>query len=251
MKDTDSTSELLPITEQDKEFYDREYFLGTSKKRGEFSLVEINQKYLDRTNSVLERFHFEEVPHKVTILDIGAGAAPFARVVDIYKQMGRYTNVDVISLDLSISGIREVEGGEPKFVQANSYETPFPNNSMDGVVVWDVLEHTNNPAKILQEIYRVLKPGGIAHIIVPNPEAYTRGSDKDTYNRDKSHIFPPITNIKFFQQQMGSVGFEVEIYTRGFPETNSYNQRFKKDLLKPATVDASGTHIVVIGSKQR
>jgi SAM-dependent methyltransferase len=44
---------------------------------------------------------------------------------------------------------------------------PLPANSVDLVVVDQVLEHTSNPVDVVEEIYRCLKPGGTVFSGVP------------------------------------------------------------------------------------
>ncbi|KAF4648791.1 Hexaprenyldihydroxybenzoate methyltransferase, mitochondrial, partial [Perkinsus olseni] len=43
----------------------------------------------------------------------------------------------------------------------SAYEIPFPDNSFDGVIISDVLEHLLDLRAALSEIHRVLKPGGV------------------------------------------------------------------------------------------
>jgi len=45
---------------------------------------------------------------------------------------------------------------------------PFPDNSFDLVVSLAVLEHVENVPAVVQEAYRVLKPGGYVYFEVPN-----------------------------------------------------------------------------------
>lgn len=45
---------------------------------------------------------------------------------------------------------------------------PLPDSSVDLVVCHTVLEHVRDPKKVLSEIARVLRPGGEAHIELPN-----------------------------------------------------------------------------------
>ena len=46
---------------------------------------------------------------------------------------------------------------------------PFPNASFDHVFCIEVLEHVPNPWGALTEIHRVLRPGGVLALSVPNP----------------------------------------------------------------------------------
>jgi 2-polyprenyl-3-methyl-5-hydroxy-6-metoxy-1,4-benzoquinol methylase len=49
---------------------------------------------------------------------------------------------------------------------------PFPAKSFDAVVAWDVIEHVQSPARMLEEIGRVLQPGGNAMLTAINRRAW-------------------------------------------------------------------------------
>ena len=51
---------------------------------------------------------------------------------------------------------------------ANIYHMPYPDNTFDAVILSEVLEHLNDDVAGLREAYRVLKPGGVVAITVPN-----------------------------------------------------------------------------------
>lgn len=55
-------------------------------------------------------------------------------------------------------------------LQFNLQTCPLPDNSVDGVVALNVLEHIENDQDALWHLYRILRPGGIAHIEVPAGE---------------------------------------------------------------------------------
>ena len=80
-------------------------------------------------------------------LEVGCGRGLLQNVVE------DYTGVD-ISKTVS-------EFMEKPFYCAPAEKLPFENNQFDGVWSYAVLEHVDNPEKALQEIRRVLKPGGI------------------------------------------------------------------------------------------
>ena len=46
----------------------------------------------------------------------------------------------------------------------------LPTQNLDVVTMWDVLEHVIDPKKTLAEIGRILKPGGMLALSLPNPE---------------------------------------------------------------------------------
>jgi ubiquinone/menaquinone biosynthesis C-methylase UbiE len=53
------------------------------------------------------------------------------------------------------------------FLQFDLRNCPLPADCLDGVTALNVLEHIDDDFKALQEIYRILQPGGLAHIEVP------------------------------------------------------------------------------------
>jgi SAM-dependent methyltransferase len=44
----------------------------------------------------------------------------------------------------------------------------FPAESFDAVTLMDVIEHVPHPERLLKEIYRTLRPGGVVYIVTPN-----------------------------------------------------------------------------------
>ncbi|PIR76929.1 MAG: hypothetical protein COU30_05225 [Candidatus Magasanikbacteria bacterium CG10_big_fil_rev_8_21_14_0_10_38_6] len=63
------------------------------------------------------------------------------------------------------------------------HELPFEDNSIDAIVCIAILEHVENPIKATEEMYRVLKPGGMCFIYVPFLFYYhpMKGYYKDFY----------------------------------------------------------------------
>ena len=54
------------------------------------------------------------------------------------------------------------------FRQANAYDLPFGDESFDVVFSHALLEHLSNPGKAVQEVWRVLKPGGVLGVCTPD-----------------------------------------------------------------------------------
>lgn len=66
---------------------------------------------------------------------------------------------DVINID--IYPYKEVN------LTANAVNLPILDNSVDAVICESLLEHVQDPYKLIDEIYRILKPGGKIWIMVP------------------------------------------------------------------------------------
>jgi SAM-dependent methyltransferase len=53
------------------------------------------------------------------------------------------------------------------FRPATAEHLPFSDGELDFVWIFDVLEHVDDPAQVLREVARVLRPGGGFHIVLP------------------------------------------------------------------------------------
>jgi SAM-dependent methyltransferase len=57
-------------------------------------------------------------------------------------------------------------GGQSKLSVGDAENLNFPDESFDWVYSWGVLHHSPDTPKAISEVYRVLKPGGLAKIMI-------------------------------------------------------------------------------------
>ncbi len=55
-----------------------------------------------------------------------------------------------------------------QFRLGDSHSLDFPDASFDAVTCFEMLEHVFDPKAVLNEMYRVLKPGGYVVLLVPS-----------------------------------------------------------------------------------
>jgi SAM-dependent methyltransferase len=98
-----------------------------------------------------------EVAPGKRVLDAGAGECRFKP----FFQQAEYVGIDFAQGDPSWNYSR-------LDTIARLEELPFPDATFDHVLSIVVLEHTPMPARVIAEFQRVLKRGGMVHLVVPH-----------------------------------------------------------------------------------
>lgn len=104
------------------------------------------------------------------ILDIGAGAGDTARALT--EDHGAV----VVALDRSVTMAAAMrDRAVPRVLAADGHRLPFGSASFDGVLADRVLQHVADPEQVLDEMVRVLRPGG--RIALADPDYGTQTLD--------------------------------------------------------------------------
>ena len=99
-----------------------------------------------------------------SVLEVGCGAGGMARAIKAYRP-----DLEVYGCDLSERSIRAAQADPDgvTFDLGDAYELPYENDSFQAVVMFDVLEHLEEPHTSVAEICRVLEDGGLFHLFIP------------------------------------------------------------------------------------
>jgi demethylmenaquinone methyltransferase/2-methoxy-6-polyprenyl-1,4-benzoquinol methylase len=99
------------------------------------------------------------------LLDLGGGTGRLATRVAARGALAAVA-------DASIGMLARAEGKGLPAIRARAERLPLADGSMDRVVVVDAFHHMGDLAGIAREVARVLKPGGLAALLEPDPERF-------------------------------------------------------------------------------
>ena len=114
-----------------------------------------------------------------SILVIGCGPKP--QIVKVLVEM-KYNVTGIEPMHSYVDSAREYVGVPDSILIGSAEEIPVDDNSQHLVFAESVLEHVDSPMKSLQEVYRVLTPGGIAVIITTNRYKISLRGDNGEFN---------------------------------------------------------------------
>ena len=142
----------------------------------------------------------------------------FAPEQAFYKLFRNQKNLDYTTTDL-LSPLADVK--------ADICNLPFPDNEYDIILCNHVLEHIPDDTKAMQELYRVLKPGGMAILQIPQDLSRTTtfADNSIVDQKERAKIFGQYDHVRVYGldyfDKLRSIGFNVieEDYTSKIEST--------------------------------
>jgi SAM-dependent methyltransferase len=114
-------------------------------------------------------FDWVQPTDEMVILDMPCGRGFYLnmlRYVSRARLVGGELDWDVIlKARRNVGALRDVA-----LHNADIYALPYADAAFDAVILSEILEHVDDDVRALREAYRVLKPGGVAVITVPNAD---------------------------------------------------------------------------------
>jgi ubiquinone/menaquinone biosynthesis C-methylase UbiE len=144
------------------------------------------------------------------ILEVGCGRGAGARLIGTLFHPSRVyaTDLDVEMLRMAFGYLSPADRRGIDFLAADASSLPFPDSSMDAVFGFGVLHHIPDWQAALNEIVRVLKPGGIYFFEELYPSLYQNAVTK--------HILLHPTENRFdsreLKEELGRAGLALGRY---------------------------------------
>lgn len=164
-----------------------------------------------------EAAYFADHELKPPVLDVGCGFGEFAGVY--------YQNKVEMGIDINLKDLLKAQDSAKyhKLAWVDARDTPFPDNHFQTVISVSVFEHIANIPPVLQEIYRVLKPGGTliftANLREMHRELYWPGifdrfglpQFRPFYIRRFDRVFQHVSmqSYAWWQKTIPACGFEI------------------------------------------
>jgi ubiquinone/menaquinone biosynthesis C-methylase UbiE len=138
--------------------------MGLEYSEGRKSQRALTYRLRRRSEEVIAaiRTHAQGSPRD--LLDVGpAEGKVLSRIQDAFPELR------CIGLEYSQELIDACTDSRLHMIQGDALTPPFPDASFDIVTATAFIEHVADPQKLLKEIHRVLRPGGIVILTTPQP----------------------------------------------------------------------------------
>ncbi|MBB2991284.1 SAM-dependent methyltransferase [Mycolicibacterium iranicum] len=111
---------------------------------------------------------FLKIPDGARVLDYGSGGGTYLAYFDA-------RGVDIVGAEISDVLLEASSRAGLNVRRVDSFDNiPFSDRSFDIVYLMQVFEHVRSPRRFMEELSRVLKPGGELHLAVPNAASFWR-----------------------------------------------------------------------------
>ncbi|MBC7249814.1 MAG: class I SAM-dependent methyltransferase [Anaerolineae bacterium] len=176
---------------------------------------------LDDYEQVEDRLYLEEREGRVLTfrrnlrpLELLSPPLNDARLLDVGCHIGVFVEIarergwDAWGVEPSRWAAAQAQKRGLQVISGTLRQAAFPADSFAVVTMWDVIEHLANPRGELEEVYRILKPGGLLAVHTINIESL--------FARLLGHRWPWLMEMHLYyfspttlQRMMESVGFQV------------------------------------------
>lgn len=159
-----------PSSEETQPRYPEGYWDQAGEYLQQCLVLQHNEDYLEFLVSRVWKF---EGPCGLAELGCGCGKIGL-KLMPLLARGSTYTGLDQ-SVELLALG-RQLWANMPwpaEFHEGSIYATPFPDSAFDVTLVHTVLMHVPDPERVLQEMIRITRPGGLVIACEANRNAHT------------------------------------------------------------------------------
>jgi len=174
-------------------------------------------RWIDIRKRTIIREAFADLPPGAVLFDLGCGAG---KILSAISRDGDFAIAGDLDVNLLQHG--RDRGVSPLCLNFDG-TLPLGDDVIDGAMIIDAIEHTESPHHILDELHRVLRPGGTMVVFTPPYDSHSWIAAEKTHNfltRRRSDHISPFTREsltyaigrRFTDFRIGRVNFGLSMY---------------------------------------
>ena len=157
---------VIPMSIDYEKIYNHDYFSGKNSffyrtGYGDYAFWGLAKYSFQNLSNPIKKYL--DKSDTTRILDVGCA---YGIMLEQFPKNFQKTGIDVSSHAIDVARKRLPDAD---FVVGDAQKLyPFPKDHFDVVICNDVLEHVEEPEKVLENIWTVLKPHGFIYVTTPN-----------------------------------------------------------------------------------
>lgn len=146
-----------------------------TKKSFVYNRVWIKNSFLHFSRKAEYQFVFEQVEENKKILDAGCGITFFPLFLE-----SKFKNINIDLVDFSNSTEKYYKNTKFNFIKSNLEDLEILDAEYDLIYCISTLEHIENYNKVVEELYRILKPNG--KLVLTFDISFSKNDNINIYN---------------------------------------------------------------------
>ncbi|MGQ0634764.1 MAG: class I SAM-dependent methyltransferase [Planctomycetaceae bacterium] len=137
-----------------------------------------------------------------TLIDIGTGTAQLLVKIAALPELAHYQLIGTDYFEDMVEQARDTIargelGHRIRIEQCDVHDLPYSTDSADLVISRSTIHHWADPARAFREIYRILKPGGVAIIHEPRRDPHPAALEEFNRLRQEMGVEPARMDEKY------------------------------------------------------
>lgn len=166
----------------------------------------------EKSNKEFNKTHVQRFEISVPILQLPEDG----RLLNLWSRQGeaipyireRFPGIELVNAEISSVMLEQARDRFPEeiFVECDLQDICYPDDYFDGILSLEMLEHSPSPQRILEQMFRVIKPGGQLILTCPSKvsEIHLWIADHFFGNHGEGpHQFPSIRRVGKMISQAG------------------------------------------------
>ncbi len=143
---------------------------------------------------------------RIKIADIGCGPGVLLFFLGKWFPHSELIGIDS---DRELLSVAQELVPSSRTILGDAWQLPLPDSSTDVVFAMHVIEHIERPERMLAEVYRVLRPGGMLILATPNLGGLGAKLAKQNWSGYKDVTHVALNDSTYWRKMLIETGFHI------------------------------------------